>query len=129
MAEYIEQEIMPYKKKSQSKPPKKSKHKHHYEPCVLEFNGLRFSKEHGMVYDKLEACIGAYCPVCGKLGPVENYDRWFFRQEVPHPVFQSLFEQCMTDECKRELNPETRTLPTFWVEDQYFTKYVEVENG
>lgn len=126
---YIEQESLPYKKKSQAKPPKKSKHKHEYEPCVLEFNGLRISKEHGVVYDKPEARIGAYCPVCGKLGPLENPERWYQSRERQHPIFHRVFEQVMTDECRRELNSETRTLPTFWVDDPYFTKGVEVGDG
>ena len=129
MAEYIERDEMPHKKKSQAKPPKKSKHKHQYEPCVLEFNGLRISKEHGIVYDRPEARISAYCPVCGKLGPLENPERWFYDRWITHPVFHRVIEPCKTEECERELNPETRTLPTFWVDDPYFTKSVEVADA
>lgn len=119
--DYIE-EIPRHKKKSQAKPPKKAKHKHIFEPCVFEFNNLRFSKEHGMTYDQPDACISAYCPVCGKVGPLPNRERWYATRYTS----SRSIEPYETDECKRELNPETRTHPTFWVEDRWFTKYVEV---
>ena len=123
--DYVE-EIPRHKKKSQVKPPKKAKHKHDYEPCVLEFNGCRISREHGITYDKSEAIISAYCPVCGKVGALPDMERWYATRYISHPVFHRIIESYETDECKRELNPETRTLPTFWVEDRWFTKYVEV---
>lgn len=105
---------------SRAKPPKKSKHKHVYEPCILEYNGLRFSKEHGMTYDKPEAKISAYCPVCGKIGDVEDRDRWIANVKSGGWYWSSE----PTEEYVRELNPETRTLPTFWVDDPYFPKFV-----
>lgn len=117
------EECLPYKKKSQAKPPKKSKHKHLYEPCVLEFYGFRFSQENGVVYDRPTAVFGRYCPVCGKLGgsePIEE-SRWYRRGCVWKWITHDL-----TEEGARELNPDTRTLPTFWVDDPYFSKYVEV---
>lgn len=115
-------EGLPYKKKSQAKPPKKSKHKHIYEPCILEFNDLRFSKEYGMVYDVPSARISGYCPVCGKVGSPGEEERWY--KTRPYGMG---FLSVKTEEHERELNPETRTLPTFWVDDPYFPKYVEVE--
>ena len=121
MDEHAELDVIPYKKKSKTKPPKKAKHKHIYEPCVLEFNDVRFDKERGFVYDRPGVRISAYCPVCGKLGPIENMERWY-----EHASVGGTFIVGMTEECERELNQETRTLPTFWVDDQYFQKFVEV---
>lgn len=117
------EECLPYKKKSQAKPPKKSKHKHEYEPCVLEYNDIRFSQEHGIVYDRPRARFDRYCPVCGKLGGLESKDveRWYRSDRAGYRITHVLSE-----EGEREMNPETRTLPTFWVDDPYFPKYVEV---
>lgn len=122
---YIE-EVPRYKKKSRVKPPRKAKHKHVFEPCVFEFNGCRISKEHGITYDKPSAEIRSYCPICGKTGWVVDKDRWYATRTIYHAMFGSVLETYETDECKRELDPKTRTLPTFWVEDQWFTKYVEI---
>lgn len=108
---------------SKAKPPKKSKHKHVYEPCIFEFYGLRLVEGQGFVYDRPDAKIGAYCPVCGKIGPVEDWDRWLKREPVdkfPYICSRSV----PTEEYARELNPETRTLPSFWVDDPYFPKFV-----
>ena len=99
--ELLIEEGFPYKKKSQAKPPKKSKHKHIYEPCILEFNGLRFSKEHGVVYDKPSARISGYCPVCGKVGSPGNLERWYGHREVFYQ-FGRVFEGFETEEYKRE---------------------------
>lgn len=120
------EECLPYKKKSQTRPPKKSKHKHEYKPCVLEYNDLRFSREHGVVYDRPAARFDRYCPVCGKLGGLTATDieRWY-----THRYASRWVEACFTEEAERELNPDTRTLPTFWVDDPYFPKYVEVNDG
>lgn len=114
---------------SRTKPPKKATHKHIYEPCVFEFNSPRFTKDHGVVYDKPGACIGAYCPVCGKVGDLPERERWYASRYISHPTFGSCIEPYETDECKNELNPATRTLPTFWVEDRWFTKYVDLIKG
>ena len=121
-----QEEIPRHKKKSRAKPPKKANHKHYYEPCVLEFDGCRISQEHGITYDKPEAIISAYCPVCGKVGSLPDMERWYATRYVSNAVHLRLIEQYETDECKRELDQKTRTLPTFWVEDRWFTKYVEV---
>ena len=111
---------------SRAKPPKKAKHKHTYEPCVFEFNGPRFTREHGIAYDQPDSCIGAYCPVCGKVGELPERKRWYASRYISHPTFGSCIEPYETEECKRELNPETRTLPTFQVDSLWATKYVDV---
>ena len=113
-------EVMPYKKKSNRKPPKKSKHKHDYQPCVFEYNGIRLDKAHGFVPDS-KTGFGSYCTICGKIGSYgdERWTRW-----VPvngGPAGHSEY----TEEAKAELNPETRTLPTFRIEDIWSQKFVD----
>lgn len=115
----MENEIMPYKKKATKKPPKKSDHKHIFEPCVLEYNGERLDRGRGFVPER-KTKMDSYCVVCGKRG-VPDYKRWW--NEVRGGCWVR-FEE--SEEQLRELNPETRTLPTFWVDDYYKAKYVDL---
>lgn len=117
------EECLPYKKKSQAKPPKKSKHKHEYEPCVLEFYGCRLDQAHGFVYDEPRVKFNRYCLICGKLGGLTSEDIGRWHKPGHYPWWVS---ECLTEEGEKELNPTTRTLPTFWVDDPYSPKYVEV---
>ena len=123
------EEIPKYRKKSKAKPPKKCDHKHIFEPCVLEFNGIRYSKEHGITYDNPEMRIDYYYTICGKIGGLLELERWFEFRKVPHPIFKELREEVPNEECKKELDPATRTLPTFFIEDPYFTKYVNINSN
>ena len=113
-----------YRKKSQPKTTKKSKHKHIFEPCVLELPIDWYKKEHersGVIRSR----IGYYCPMCGKLGEFQDKERWYQPKTIEYSHL-SIYSQKPTEECERELNPLTRTLPTFFVED-YFQKFVEVK--
>lgn len=120
-AHIVSDEVPRYKKKSQTKPPKKSKHKHVYEPCVFEFPKFWFMKEHVRGSDtRLE--IREYCPVCGKISTnIDRDRRWRWESHNGGPAERSV----PTDEALKEYNPETRTLPIFKSND-YFAKYVEV---
>ena len=83
--------------------PKKANHKHHYEYCVFEIvkGRLRYDPSHGLI-PMTELTIGTYCPVCGKIGDLLFGD---------------------------ELDPQTRTLPSFKIDD-CFQKAVQLdENG
>lgn len=112
-------EVTPYKKKTQSKPPKKARHKHDYQPCIFEYDGIRLDKAHGFVPSP-DTGFGSYCTICGKIG-ASNHDRW--SRWVPvngGPAGHSEY----TEEAQIELNPETRTLPTFRIEDIWSQKFV-----
>ena len=115
-----EKEALPYKKKASKKRPKKSNHKHTFMPCVFEYAGIKFDKAHGIVPTP-DMCFGSYCTVCGKVGPPDT-DRWL--KCVPlHPGFRMEY----TDEAIRELAVNTRTIPTFHLEDRWAQKYVSIE--
>lgn len=117
------EDIPKYKKKSQAKPPKKAKHKHVYEPCVLEYLVDWYIKEHERNHE-LKTEMGAYCPVCGKVGQADM-DRWYVpKQDVRYGYIFSVWHD-PSEECARELDPMTRTLPTFRI-DNPFTKYVNI---
>ena len=112
---------------SKAKPPKKSKHKHVFEPCVLEFTHPygKLTKEHGFQPER-RASIGGYCPICGKVGPID-VSRWV-RQTFHDDLKMLYYMTKWSDEALQELNPETRTLPTFDIGDEWlFPKFVDLE--
>lgn len=111
---------MPYKKKAKRKPVSKARHKHEYSPCVFEYDSIRFDDMHGIVPTPAVS-IGAYCSVCGKVGSLERSEwmRW-----VPTRKGGTAGRSEYTERAKRELNPSTRTLPTFRLDNGPFQKYV-----
>ena len=117
---FDENDIPKYKKASQAKPPKKAKHKHLAEPCVIIYPRDWHTKEHLRSNEK-STTIDCYCPICGKIMGLQNRERWY-----KHEVLKGF--SCWsveTEECLRELNPETRTLPTFEI-DSPFDKFVSL---
>lgn len=114
-------EVMPYKKKAKHMRPKKSKHKHEYCPCVFEYNGTQLDKAHGFV-PKPSTCFGSYCRICGKIGEADH-KRWMRWVPIGNGVAG---RSEYTDEAKDELNPATRTLPTFYIEDIWSQKFVPI---
>lgn len=114
---------MPYKKKAKRKPSKKARHKHEYNPCVFEYDSIRLDDVHGIVPTPAVS-IGAYCPVCGKVGSVTTHE-WM--QWVPARKGSAFGRSEYTESARRELNPVTRTLPTFRLDNGPFQKYVRLE--
>ena len=119
-----EQDFVPYKKYSSKKKPPKADHKHYYEPCVFEHNTLKLDKAHGFIPEPT-AKIGSFCPVCGKVGGAS--EEWYETAERYHSVFGRVFSTTYTEAANRELNKETRTLPTFWLDDAFGQKYVSLD--
>lgn len=111
-----------YKKKSQNKPPTKSNHKHEYHDCIFEWDNPRgkFDKEKGFITER-EIFGGSYCVVCGKM----SYDMSFKWRNVIHD-FRGWYHSVLSEKAKQELNPETRTLPTFVIDDRWNQKYVNI---
>ena len=116
-------DIPKYRKKSTAKPPKKSKHKHLCEYCILEYPEDWWNKDTGKKR-KMWPHIGVYCPICGKIGSVTDKERWH-KLEKRTNEFHTYYESVHTEEYERELNPRTRTLPTFSVDDP-FAKFVKL---
>jgi len=114
-------EIPKYRKKSKKSPPKKAKHKHHYESCVYKYTLYR---EDQMLpfdnWDRWRFSIGTYCPECGKIGTVID-SSWYVSSDR---YFGRYHE--WSDRAVAEFNEETRTLPFFCV-DSIFAKYVDLE--
>lgn len=120
----IPNDVPKYKKKSTAKPPAKAKHKHVYEPCILEQLEEWHRKPHERKTNETHLRFASYCPICGKVGDTD-VDRW--RTYVKkHNGFCSYLETVLTEEAERELNPMTRTLPVFYIGDQWRPKYVDI---
>ena len=121
----IPNDIPKYQKKSTARPPAKAKHKHVYEPCLVEQLELWYCKPHERKSNKTMLRFKTYCPICEKVGP-QDTKRWWTSVKK-HNGFCSYLETVPTEEAERELNPATRTLPVFYVGDQWSPKFVELE--
>lgn len=117
----FDDDVARYKKKATKKSPPKAKHKHEFEECILEYPSKSFDKTKGFI-DKVEGCFGRYCVICGRIhfgGLTDHFVR---------APYGNSYVLRMSEKAKRELNPETRTLPTFWVDGFLKTKYIDLES-
>lgn len=120
---YIDDETPRHKKKSQVKPPKKATHKHIFEPCIIEYPKDWYKKPHEQ-NGEMTAEFSGYCPVCGKVRPTDQ-SRWWTTSQTYIRHFMC-HQNVPTEEGARELNPETRTLRTFYHKDG-FAKFVDID--
>ena len=120
---YLDDETPRHKKKSQSKPPKKAKHKHIFEPCVIEFPKEWYVKEHVRTNNDRKSWIYGFCPVCGKIGEVDR-SRWL-KEERDFLGSYMVVRDALTTEGEKEIDSKTRTLPTFICDDP-FVKFVKI---
>ena len=122
-----ENEIPKYLKQKESnisKSNRKSKHKHHYEECLIQ-NLFSFAgKTH------LNTGLYTYCTICGKINErfkenksiVKDYIR-----EVNSPIGKCKCYSRISDE---ELYEKYHNkLPVFFVEDIFKEKYVDLEQN
>lgn len=116
----FENDIPKYKKASRHKTPTKAKHKHMAKPCVLSYPQDWWQKEH-LRNQKREYTIDYYCPICGKIMGLKEQERWYTSKVLKG------FSICSveTEECKKELNDETRTIPLFEISNP-FDKFVDL---
>ena len=119
----IPSDVPKYQKKYTAKPPAKAKHKHVYEPCLLERPADWWRKKHEQC-GETDLAFSSYCPVCGKVGPVD-VERWWISKKCYSIGLEPYIKNEGTEEAKRELNPKTRTLPVFKVDDP-FAKFVDI---
>lgn len=120
--DYID-ETPKYKKKAKHKAPKKADHKHLCEPCVLETPKDWFNKPHDRS-GAMNRSIAGYCPICGKLDTIKDKSLWYGKDTVFIGNLQ-FTESVLTEEGRRQMNPCTRTLPCFRVDDP-FAKFVQL---
>lgn len=102
-----EDDVVKYRKKSQHRPPKKSKHKHDYQPCLFRAPIDDFDIALGR-YPVRKIFRGTYCTECGKVGEWNFYD-YLIGKEI-------------TEE-------EVLTLPLFDVNDVFAVKFVDFKEN
>lgn len=120
-----EEEIPKYLKSTESnisKSNRKSKHKHQYEECLLQYRSIFIGKT------RLNTGLYTYCTICGKINErfkenksiVKNYIR-----TVDTPI-----GKCYSHISGEELYEKYHDkLPVFFIEDIYKEKYVNLEQN
>ena len=120
-----ENEIPKYLKPTESntsKSNRKSKHKHQYEECLIQYKSTFAGKTH------LNTGLYIYCTICGKINErfkenksiVKDYVR-----EVNSPI-----GKCYSRISDEELYEKYHNkLPVFFVEDIFKEKYVNLEQN
>lgn len=122
-----ENEIPKYLKQKESnisKSNRKSKHKHQYEECLIQYRSTFIGKTH------LNTDLYTYCTICGKINErfkenksiVKDYIR-----EVNSPIGKfKCYSRISGDELYEKYHDK---LPVFFVEDIYKEKYVDLEQN
>ena len=122
-----ENEIPKYLKPTESntsKSNRKSKHKHQYEECLIQYKSTFAGKTH------LNTGLYTYCTICGKINErfkknksiVKDYIR-----EVNSPIGK---HKCYSRISEEELYENYHDkLPVFFVDDIYKEKYVDLEQN
>lgn len=117
-----EQEIPKYKKSTESnisKSNRKSKHKHQYKECLIQYP-ISFAGK-----DRIQTHLCSYCIICGKIGDrvknsiVKDYIR---SEEYSRGIFYSVMSGT-------ELYEEYHNkMPVFFVKDM-FERYVNLKEN
>lgn len=126
-----ETEIPKYLKQKESnisKANKKSKHKHQYEECLIQyrwnFKSNVFTQEQ---QDKIHTSLSGYCAVCGKIkGYLQNgkyhteIEELKKERQKEKPYWVGISDEELYERYHNRL-------PVFFVKDIYKEKYVDLE--
>lgn len=108
------------KESNVSKVKKKSKHKHQYEECLIQYNSS-IKKGH------LITSLSSYCTICGKIEDRFKEDKSIvkdYRRTIDTPI-----GKCYSTIPSEELYEKYHDkLPVFSVEDSLREGYVNLEN-
>ena len=121
----FENEIPKHHKSTESnisKSNRKSKHKHQYEECLIQYN-FDFA---GKTY--ITTCLHSYCIICGKIGDRFKEDKSIvkdYKRTVDTPI-----GKCYSHITSEELYEKYHDrMPVFFVEDIYRQKYIDLEQN
>ena len=116
-----EQEIPRYKKSTESnisKSNRKSKHKHHYKECLIQYP-ISFSGK-----NRIQTHLCSYCIICGKIG--DKLKNSIVKDYVRSELHSGrILYSVMTG---TELEEYHNKMPVFFVEDM-FEKYIDLEQN
>ena len=121
-----ENEIPKYLKSTESnisKSNRKSKHKHHYEECLIQY---KWNFKSTVFTDKIHTSLHSYCTICGKIGDRFKDDKSIVKdyiREVNSPIGKyKCYSRISGDELYEKYHDK---LPVFFVDDIYKEKYVD----
>lgn len=126
-----ENEIPKYLKSTESdvsKSNRKSKHKHQYEECLIQykwnFKSNAFTQEEK---ERIHTLLSSYCTICGKIGGIIKNSKYQKEIDVLQKQRQkgSNFWISISSEEIYEMYHDK--LPVFFVEDIYKDKCVDLE--
>lgn len=124
MNNQIDNEIPKYlkhKESNVSKAKKKSKHKHQYEECLIQYKS-DFDKSH------IHTTIKSYCTVCGKINDKFKDSKSIVKDYIR--LVDSPIRKCYTHIPEEELYEKYHDkLPVFFVEDYWKDGYMDLEQN
>ena len=123
-----ESEIPKYLKQKESnisKSKKKSKHKHYYEECLIQYN-----MKIGLINKPsiLITSLGSYCTICGKIGDRFKDDKSIVKDYIRTIDLSKgkYHSRILDEELYEKYNDK---LPVFFVEDIFKEKYVDLKHN
>ena len=113
-----------------SKSNRKSKHKHQYEECLIQykwnFKSNAFAQEEK---ERIHTLLSSYCTICGKIGGIIKNSK--YQKEIDALQKQrqkgSNFWISISSEEIYEMYHDK--LPVFFIEDIFKEKYVDLEQN
>lgn len=108
-----------------SKANKKSKHKHHYEECLIQykwnFKSNAFTQEEK---ERIHTSLCSYCTICGKIGDrlKDSIVKDYIKSELHNR--RTIYSVMSGTELYKKYHDK---LPVFFVEDIFKEKYVDLE--
>lgn len=126
-------DIIKYLKQKESnisKSNRKSKHKHHYEECLIQnkwnFKSNAFTQEEK---ERIHTLLSSYCIICGKIGGIIKNSKYQKEIEVSQEQNQTESNFWISISGKEIYKMYHDKLPVFFVEDIYKEKYVNLEQN
>ena len=120
-----ENEIPKYLKSTESnisKSNRKSKHKHHYEECLIQYRFTFAGKTH------LNTGLYTYCTICGKINERFKENKSIVKDYVR--TVDTPIGKCYSRISDEELYEKYHNkLPVFFVEDIFKEKYVNLKQN
>ena len=111
-----------------SKSNRKSKHKHHYEECLIQnkwnFKSNAFTQEEK---ECIHTSLSSYCTICGKIGGIiknSKYQKEIKALQKQRQTRNNFWESISGEKIYEMYHDK---LPVFFVEDIYKEKYIDLE--
>lgn len=128
-----ENEIPKYLKSTESnisKSNRKSKHKHHYEECLIQykwnFKSNAFTQEEK---ERIHTSLSSYCTICGKIGGIiknSKYQEEIETLQKQKQIGSNFWISISGEEIYKMYHDK---LPVFFVDNIFTEKYVNLKQN